>query len=63
MTEHTNNSSHVNQNKFITDERIEIKLSKGNDYEEILPDGSVNYPYIHGIPAFSEGTTWFCVKP
>lgn len=40
-----------------------VEAFTANDYEEILPDGSVNYPYVHGIPAFSEGTTWFCVKP
>lgn len=34
-----------------------------NDHEETLSDGSVNYPYIHGIPAFSEDGTWYCVKP
>ena len=34
-----------------------------NEHEEILPDGSVNYPYLHGIPVFSEDSTWYCIKP
>lgn len=33
-----------------------------NDEAFALEDGSVEYPYVHGIPAFSESDVWLCLN-
>lgn len=39
------------------------EIFTANNHKEVLSDGCVQYPFVHGIPVFSESTNWFCIKP